>query len=469
VGNEGELLDWLSSGSDRPRRVIRPPAVAEEPPEVVDFVGGLDNAATVIAAMHRSEKRLVFCDSRSRVEQLAAGLGARSVATSVSHSSLGLDERRRAERAFAGGRDCVIVATSALELGIDVGDLDRVIQVDAPGSVSSFLQRMGRTGRRPGLARNCTFLATEDASLVRAAGLVELWRAGYVEPATPPPEPLHILAQQVLALALQERGIGRSDWMAWVGRVPAFRDLDRTVVARILDGMIERQILWDEAGVLWLGREGQDAFGRKNFLELLSVFSAPPLFTVLHGRHELGSVDETTFLGRRDDGPPVLLLAGRAWRVTHLDWKRRRAHVEPAEDAGRSRWRGGGQLLGHDLCRSIRKVLADDAARPGWSRRAVARMESVRAEYPWLTGDEADVLLDAGDEAAWWTFAGGRANAALAHELATRLDSKVTSDNFVVRFPPGLGVDAIGPALDGLRGPTREVSWRRPASRPSTA
>jgi ATP-dependent helicase Lhr and Lhr-like helicase len=209
VVDEVQLLDWLSAGSDRPRRVIRPPAVAEEPLEVVvDFVGGLDDVATVIAALHRGEKRLVFCDSRSRVEQLAAGLGARGVATSVSHSSLGLDERRRAERAFAGGRDCVIVATSAVELGIDVGDHDRVILVDAPGSTSLFLQRMGRTGRRPGLARNCSFLATDEASLVRAAGLVELWWTGSVEPAAPPPEPLHILAQQVLALALQNAGSG---------------------------------------------------------------------------------------------------------------------------------------------------------------------------------------------------------------------------------------------------------------------
>jgi ATP-dependent Lhr-like helicase len=78
-------------------------------------------------------------------------------------------------------------------------------------------------------------------------------------------------------------------------------------------------------------------------------------------------------------------------------------------------------------------------------------MESVRAEYPWLTGDEADVLLAGGDESAWWTFAGGRANAALAHELATRLDAKVTSDNFAVRFPPALGADTIEVALDGLR------------------
>jgi ATP-dependent helicase Lhr and Lhr-like helicase len=79
-------------------------------------------------------------------------------------------------------------------------------------------------------------------------------------------------------------------------------------------------------------------------------------------------------------------------------------------------------------------------------------MEVVRAEYPWLNGDEANVLLAAGEEVAWWTFAGVRANAALAHELATRLDAKVTSDNFAVRFPRGVDVAPIAAALDGLRG-----------------
>ena len=57
---------------------------------------------------------------------------------------------------------------------------------------------------------------------MRAAGLVELWRSGYVEPAEPPPLPLRILAQQLLALALQERGVGRGDWFQWVRAVPAF-------------------------------------------------------------------------------------------------------------------------------------------------------------------------------------------------------------------------------------------------------
>jgi ATP-dependent helicase Lhr and Lhr-like helicase len=84
-------------------------------------------------------------------------------------------------------------------------------------------------------------------------------------------------------------------------------------------------------------------------------------------------------------------------------------------------------------------------------------MEVIRADYPWLTGDEANVLLAAGEEVAWWTFAGGQANSALAHELATRLDAKVTSDNFAVRFPPGMGAEAIGAPLDGLQ-------WADPGS-----
>src|SRR5206468_1738580 len=120
-----ELLQWLSAGSKRAGRVIAPGEMGSGTAEVeVDHVGTIRNAAQVIAALHQGEKRLVFCDSRSRVEELAAELRALEVETFVSHSSLGLEERRQAEAAFAQKTNCVIVATSTLELGIDVGDLD---------------------------------------------------------------------------------------------------------------------------------------------------------------------------------------------------------------------------------------------------------------------------------------------------------------------------------------------------------
>jgi ATP-dependent Lhr-like helicase len=154
VGNPEELLDWLVGHFDGVQ--VGEASVSTDADVTVDYVGDLQNAVTVIARLHRGSKRLVFCDSRSKVEAVAAGLRDHGVRTFVSHSSLSAAERREAERAFSEEPDCVIVATRTLELGIDVGDLDHVLQLDTPSTVSCFLQRMGRTGHRPGSRRNCT-------------------------------------------------------------------------------------------------------------------------------------------------------------------------------------------------------------------------------------------------------------------------------------------------------------------------
>jgi ATP-dependent Lhr-like helicase len=458
VGNPQDLLRWLSAGSERPGRVINPAVPGSSPPAEVelDYVGSTENAARVIAALHRGEKRLVFCDSRSRVEQLGSLLRGQGVETFVSHSSLSLDGRRQAERAFAQGRDCVIVATSALELGIDVGDLDRVIQIDAPATVSSFLQRMGRTGRRPGSRRNCLFLATTDEGLLRAAGLLRLWATGHVEPVMPPPRPLHILAQQLMALALQEGGIGRHEWFSWVEAVPAFRDLTPGEVEAQVSWMLEKEILWDEAGVLWLGRQGQDSYGRKNFLELFSVFTSPPEFIVLYGKQELGSVHEVTFMARQDEGPVVLLLGGRSWRLTHLEWKRRQAFVEPNDQGGRSRWWGQGQVLSHALSQAIRAVVASEGEEVYWSRRARQQMAEVRLDYPWASAEHTSLVLTPNGEWHWWTFAGGKANAGLAHGLSGTLRARVSWDNFAVRIQGEPRADEVAAAIDSLRAAVRD-------------
>ena len=351
VGNPEALLEWLAPASSRPRRVIAPAGEATKSATVqLDYVGSVPNAAKVVSALHRGEKRLVFCDSRARVEALAAELRQTGTETFVSHSSLGLDERRRSEEAFSQGHDCVIVATSTLELGIDVGDLERVIQIDAPATVASFLQRLGRTGRRPGTVRNCLFLATSDDGFLRASGLLRLWLDGYVEPVVPPSEPFHIFAQQLMALALQEGRIGRSTWREWLGDMPAFRAMSREHLDDILDFMLTRGMLYEDDGMMSLGIEGERAFGRRHFMELMSVFTSEPLFSVLHGRSELGLVHPLSFQVRRD-GPVVLSLAGRSWEVAHVDWDRRVAYVKTTSEKGRSRWIGPGIPLRFELCR----------------------------------------------------------------------------------------------------------------------
>jgi ATP-dependent Lhr-like helicase len=419
LGNAAELLEWLVAGRDEPRQVVEGVASPGPAPDVqVDHVGNLANAATVISRLHRGAKRLVFCDSRTQVESLASELRRRSVTTFVSHSSLSRDERLRAEAAFSQGHDCVIVATSTLELGIDVGDLDRVIQIDAPYSVASFLQRLGRAGRRAGANRNCLFLATSDESFLRALGIARLWRHGYVEPVEPPALPFHVAAQQILALTLQEGEVPKPDYRLWLGNLPRTAGITEEDIERILAFMLEELILVEDGGLITMGPEGESRYGHRNFLDLFSVFLSPPLFQVLHGRVELGQVHESTFRrSDRKDGPMLLSLGGRGWQVTHIDWAGKRAYVESADQAGRSKWFGTGQPMRFELCNAVKEVLADDELPDGLSVRGRDRLTEVRELFSWVELGVVEVIEEAPGRWRCWTFGGDRLNAALAGAL----------------------------------------------------
>lgn len=463
VGNPEALLGWLRGARGGEGGHVLDPSRREEGGAAVDpgentdvqldYVGSLENAAKVIARLHRQDKRLVFVDSRSRVERLAYLLRQEEVETYVSHSSLSLDQRRRAEAAFAEASGCVIVATSTLELGIDVGDLDRIVQIDAPATVASFLQRLGRTGRRGGAQRNALFLATRNQTLLQAAALLELWERGYVEPIVPPAKPLHILAQQIMALALQEDGIGRGVWQRWLRGSIAATGITQEETDQIVAHMLEREILSDDQGLMWLGGEGEKTFGRRHFMELFSVFTSPPLFHVQHGRQEVGVVDPMSFMARKRDEPLVLLLAGRGWKVKHIDWPRRVAWVEPTEEKGTSRWSGGANVLSFEMCQAMRRILATDDPAPRWSKRARDRMAEIREEFPWAKGDaEATVLVQEKDgTTTWWTFAGYLANAALGDALCADRPASVTYDNLSIRFRHRLDPADLRRSLDRLR------------------
>lgn len=430
VGNTEELCDWLAGACQRARGVINPLAESNQETDVqVDWVGSLQNAATILSRLHRGEKRLVFVDSRSRVEQLAADLRARHVTTFVSHSSLSLEERRAAEAAFAEGNDCIIVATSTLELGIDVGDLDRVIQIDAPSTVSSFLQRIGRTGRRAGSTRNCLFLATTESAFLQTLAVLNLWQQSYVEPVIPPECPLHIYAQQIMALILQEQGIIAEDIDRWVGKMPGFASLGAGERQGLLASMLDTGILHSDGGILGIGRRGERAFGAKHFMELVSVFTAPPMVKVFYGRQELGEVHEITF-AVGEEGPALLTLAGRNWATTHVDWPRRKAYVEPSDIKGRSQWLSAGRPLSYRIVREISDVLSEEVKLEGLSERSSQLLSELRDEFDWLESGKL-VLIVQENNITLWTFSGALLNSAIANHLQGQA-KKIRFDNIAV-------------------------------------
>ena len=439
IGNPDAVGIWMqgSTAGRRPVRVVRDTVSSVSEPDVtLDYVGSMENAATVISRLHGGEKRLVFLESRRRAEELAYLLRERDVQTYVSHSSLSAPERRRSEQAFAEARDTVIVATSTLELGVDIGDLDRVIQINAPRSVAAFLQRLGRTGRRSDTSRNMLFLAVDHGGLLRAAAVLLLWGRGFVEDVVAPPHPRHLAAQQLLALALQEGSIAASRWREWWGDLPMMADGEA-----VLAHLCAEEFLVEDSGLLMIGPRAEKEFGGRHFLDLLSSFVADLELRVVAGTRDIGFVSPIALprIGERERKP--LVLAGRGWFVRHVDWGRLTVWVEEVPTKGDVRWPSDAIAYSYELCQAQRDVLLGADPEVTLSQRATDTLPRLRADR----GDEVskDGLVlrhrPAGGS-RFWTWAGLRANATLLAGLGLDV---ADAENESVLLPEGFGPSEI--------------------------
>ena len=450
VGNPEEILSWLTQGTERPSHVIAPTAeaVVDDTDVQVDWVGSLGNAAQVVSQLHTGEKRLVFVDSRARAEELTSELLAKDVNTFVSHGSLGRQERRRTEQAFSESQNCVIVATSTLELGIDIGDLDRVIQIDAPGTVASFLQRLGRSGRRSGTVRNALFLETKDEPFLQCLGLLRLWTHGYVEPVKAPDFPAHLLAQQIMALTLQQSKLGISAWKSWLGAPHVFGQDVSQVGDELTAFMLENDILFADQGLLSIGGEGEEKFGRHHFIELMSAFTSEPVFAVRAGRNEIGLVPDVA-LAAAEANEGRLLLAGRHWFIENVDWKRRVLHVVPATGGGKIKFWGAGQPLSYEMCQSIRRILVGESVGVTLSDRAEKKLDEIRSDFGWLTKDSAETVLvrEGNDSTRWFNFAGLKANLEFVSRLQPLRLNGGSFDDFSIAVDDRATLELIGQSV----------------------
>lgn len=285
--------------------------------------------------------------------------------------------------------------------------------------------------------RDALFLALSRESLLRAAGLLLLWSRGYVEPVVAPPEPRHIVAQQLLALCLQEHRISRGAWAGEWNGLPPFDSSASPILAHLLaEGFVDA-----DGEVLFVGPSAEAKFGHRHFSGLTAVFTAPPQFTVLAGRQEIGTCDPL-LLTKRVDGPRLLLLAGRSWKVTWVDWKRRRCQVEPAESGGKARWVTGAGAGDHfELTRAARDVLLGTDPPVVLTHRATKALAEVREDLIHTVHPSGTVIERRDDDVRWWTWAGHRANATLAATLSEIVDETQRFDDYSIRLHSDLTRD----------------------------
>ena len=432
VSNPRELLEWFAPRGERV--VVGSASVSTDADVTIDHVSSLENAATVITRLHQGQKRLVFCDSRSSAEQLSSMLRGRGVRTFVSHASLSAAERKQAEAAFSEEKDCVIVATSTLELGIDVGDLDKVIQIDAPSTVSSFLQRMGRTGRRGDSQRNCLFLTTNDNAFLLALGIAQRWSEAWVEAARPPDAPWPIVAQQAMASVLEHGQLPTHELLHLVSS--AFPELAPTKIQLLLANLVSLEFLTVGQGLMAVGARMEREFGRGHYRELLASFTGSMLLTGRHGNAEVGFIDPTALTGDKKD--QLILLAGRSWLISGIEWKKKTVWLEPAKEGGKARWMGSARSLSGDVCQGIRSVLANGpSAAFTLSMRARDALKLLREEMD-ISADRSFVISrrsDAQDRTL--TFAGTKFNRTIARRASTP-GNKIKFDALGVQALPAM-------------------------------
>ncbi len=455
VGNPEEILSWMQGSSERGRTLVDPPKKPVKREIAVRLADEAGEMERQVVAASRGRKSLLFCESRRLAERIAGALKKTGEPVFVHHSSLSREEREYSELQFSKGAEACVVCTSTMELGIDVGDLDKVLQVNAPGTVSSFLQRMGRTGRREGATANTTFFIEEEKFFLQALAVVELARAGFVEKVKTNRRAWHLLLHQIMALCLERGGIRRGDPYRLLGSAYCFSALSASDFDRFVEFLIATDLLHNDGGSLSMGLAAEKAFGRKNFMELYSVFTAPSEFEVIGLSGDVIGAIEGSFLEKILEKEASFYLSGHAWSVERIEWKKKAVFVVRAPSGKIPQWGGiSPRFLGYDLCRKMRDILVSADEYPYLAPDGRAYLEALRA-------DKSDFLASAfapidqdHKGIIWYTYAGGYVNASLRFALKIELGLEVqATDEYVRIASESLPWNAFTEALERISVP----------------
>jgi ATP-dependent Lhr-like helicase len=318
---------------------------------------------------HRST--LVFVNSRRLAERLAARLNelAGEELVRAHHGSIAREQRLEIEEALKAGRLPALIATSSLELGIDMGAIDLVVQIEAPPSVASGLQRIGRAGHQVGAPSVGKIFPKFRGDLLEAAVVVRRMLDGAIEETRIPRNPLDVLAQQVVAMGAMDRW-SVDDLHALVTRARPFSDLSREQLDGVLDMLSGRypsdefaelrpRVVWDRA---------TDTIQSRNDARVVAITSGGTipdrgLYGVFLAGDEggrgrrVGELDEEMVYESRVG--EVFLLGASSWRIEEIKPDRVIVTPAPGEPGKMPFWKGDGIGRPVELGRAIGAFLRD--------------------------------------------------------------------------------------------------------------
>lgn len=395
---------WLGAGTSQAVEVVAPQgnrklrlsiehfampdARDEEQAEALALAKG---AYTDYIYDHTNRKKaIIFTNSRTDAELTTLELRRTAAKRHdpdvfhVHHGSISAMLREETEAALRTGSGAAVAcATVTLELGIDLGELERVLQLGAPYSCSSFVQRLGRSGRRGDAASEMMFAIAEEEdeeaqlparmpwTLLRAIAIIELYvKERWVEPLQLRKKPVGLLYHQTMSILHAMGEQTPIDLARAVLTLPPFNEVTPEEYKMLLNYMIHTDhIQRTEEGTLIVGLTGEKITGHYRFL---AVFKDDEEHVVYDGTEEIGSITTVP--------PPeyCFSLAGKLWKVVEIDTKHKAVYVKAARGKADTLWLGAGGDVHTRVMQKMREVLSASTIYPYLAPRAVNRLERAR-------------------------------------------------------------------------------------------
>ncbi len=321
-----------------------------------------------------NKKCLIFTNSRSGAEEVISNMKSLAIQNQhhdvfyVHHGSVSATLRHEAEMALRNQQGpTVAAATLTLELGIDIGDLDSTIQIGAPYSCASFVQRLGRSGRRTGKSQMMFVDLYEESNenpfdmlpwnLVRAIAIIQLYlEERWVEPFLLKPKPFSLLAHQTLSTIMTYGELTPADLAKKVLTLPAFLNVTQDEYRLLLRNMIAEDYLQRmESGGIISGIKGEQIANHHSFY---AVFQDEQAYHVLSQTGEVGMLDNCPAVEE------VFVLAGRSWMVQSIDEERKIIYVKIVKNKRIPAWSGTAAEIHTKIVQRMRKVFEEDVMYP---------------------------------------------------------------------------------------------------------
>ena len=330
----------------------------------------------------KDNKVLIFPNSRGRAEEVAVKL--KKISDRVKghsnyfshHSSVDKEVREYVEY-FAKNnnrQNFSISCTSTLELGIDIGTVDEVVQIDATHSIASLIQRVGRSGRKDGESSNLFLYATNEWSLLQSLTCWLLYKEGFIEPPISTAKPYDILLHQALSITKGHSGIRLSDLVKQLKENFTFNQIEEKDIEEILNHLIQIDFLEKIQHEVVIGVEGEKIVNSRDFY---SVFKTEENFKIVNAGNTIGEVPFSPQIIEDEN----ILLAAKIWKIKFIDFKSKKIEVIPANDGKKPMFFGGGATIHPRIREKMLEVLYSKVDYDFLDQPSCDEIETMRKDF----------------------------------------------------------------------------------------